>query len=121
MFFLLIAFICISIGVFYYQRVRRMSILERHGIPGPQPHLIFGNMSEYNTIGYNECFEKWKSKYGRVFGYYLGAKPFIVVVDPELLKLIQIKDFHHFSHRPYIVPGGIYRNWKYHQMVSNHF
>ncbi|CAG2182120.1 unnamed protein product, partial [Oppiella nova] len=40
------------------------------------------------------------------------------VTDPELLKLIQIKEFHHFSHRPYIIPGGIYRNWKYHQMVT---
>ena len=94
-----------------------MSILERHGIPGPKPHLIFGNMSDYNSIGYNDCYEKWKSKYGRIFGYYLGAKPFIVITDPKLLKLIQIKDFHHFSHRPYIIPGGIYRNWKYHQMV----
>ncbi|CAG2164390.1 unnamed protein product [Oppiella nova] len=115
---IIIGGICIALALFYYQRVRRMTILERHGIPGPKPHLIFGNMFDYNTRGYNECYDEWKTKYGRVFGYYLGAKPFIVVTDPELLKLIQIKEFHHFSHRPYIIPGGIYRNWKYHQMVT---
>jgi cytochrome P450 family 3 subfamily A len=101
----------------FYRRTIRMSILKRNGIPGPTPQLIFGNLRDYNSKGYNECFEIWKKKYGRVFGYYLGAKPFVVVTDPELLKLIQIKDFQQFSSRPYIVPGGIYHNWKYHQMV----
>jgi len=94
-----------------------MSILERNGIPGPKPHLIFGNMKQYYAEGYNNCFEIWKKKYGTIFGYYLGAKPFIVVTDPELLKLIQIKDFNHFFHRPYVIPGGLYRNWKFHQQV----
>ncbi|CAG2171134.1 unnamed protein product, partial [Oppiella nova] len=51
-------------------------------------------------------------------GYYLGAKPFVVVTDPELLKLIQVKDFQHFTQRPYVIPGGIYHNWKYHEMVT---
>ncbi len=115
---ILLNFLPVIILLWYYQRLKRMTILERNGIPGPKPHLILGNFRDYNSKGYNECFEQWKKKYGRIFGYYLGAKPFIVVTDPELLKLIQVKDFHHFSHRPYIIPGGIYRNWKYHQMVS---
>lgn len=118
MFSLILFAICVVCGLFYWQRVRRMTFLRRYGIPGPKPHLIYGNLKDYNTLGYNQCFDKWKEKYGRIFGFYLGAKPFVVVTDPELLKLIQIKDFHHFSHRPYIIPGGIYRNWKYHQMVS---
>lgn len=103
--------------LWYWQRVNRMSILRRNGIPGPKPHLIFGHLREYNSRGYNNCYEEWKRVYGRIFGYYLGAKPFIVVTDPQLLRLIQIKDFNHFSDRPYIIPGGVYRNWKYHQMV----
>ena len=118
MFILILSIFCVFFALFYYQRVKRMTFLERHGIPGPKPHIIFGNMNDYNILGYNECYDRWKAKYGRIFGYYLGAKPFVVVTDPTLLKLIQIKDFHHFSHRPYIIPGGIYRNWKYHQMVS---
>lgn len=118
---MLLIFTIISIFLIFlfFQRIKRMSILKRNGIPGPKPHLIFGNMKEYYAKGYNECFEKWKKEYGRVFGYYLGAKPFIVVTDPNLLKLIQVKDFHHFFHRPYVIPGGLYRNWKFHQQVSN--
>ncbi|CAG2105044.1 unnamed protein product [Medioppia subpectinata] len=96
---------------------KRMSLLERNGIPGPRPHLIMGNMYEYYTRGYNDCFERWKKQHGKIFGYYLGAKPFVVITDPELLKVIEVKEFNHFFDRPYVVPGGLYRNPKFHQQL----
>ncbi|XP_054161812.1 cytochrome P450 3A24-like [Oppia nitens] len=103
---------------FVWQRKQRMSILERNGIPGPKPHLIFGNMFEYYRRGYNDCYDEWLPKYGKIFGYYLGAKPFLVVTDPDLLRRIQVKDFQYFSSRPYVIPGGIYHNKNYHQMLT---
>ncbi|CAG2178392.1 unnamed protein product, partial [Oppiella nova] len=53
----------------------------------------------YQTKGYAKCHEEWIKKYGRIVGYYLGGKPFILIADPELLKVIQIKEFHQFSKR----------------------
>ena len=113
----IILIVIVSILLWYRYRIKRMTLLERNGIPGPKPHLIFGNMHQYYKLGYNECFERWKRQYGRIFGYYLGAKYFVVVTDPELLKLIEVKEFNHFFNRPYVIPGGLYRNWKFHQQV----
>ncbi len=42
---------------------------------------------------------EWKQKYGRVFGYYFGFKPILVVTDLELLKQVMVKDFHNFIDR----------------------
>jgi hypothetical protein len=41
----------------------------------------------------------WKEKYEKIFRYYLGLQPILVVTDLELLKLILVKDFHNFIDR----------------------
>ena len=84
-----------------------MSKFKDNGIPGPEPHLLFGNIVEYKRQGYVKCHEQWIKKYGPVVGYFLGGKPFLLVADPELLKLIQIKDFHLFAKRPMTVDTGL--------------
>lgn len=83
-----------------------MRYFERIGIPGPPPHFIKGNIQEIEQKGLAECHKQWISKYGRIIGYYLGCRPFILIADPELLKLIQIKNFKDFADRRIIVPGG---------------
>jgi hypothetical protein len=40
-----------------------------------------------------------KRKIWENFGYYFGLQPILVVTDPELLKLILVKDFHNFIDR----------------------
>ena len=91
-------------------RIRRMSVLRRCGIPGPEPHLIFGNL--FDGIEGKSMDEKQKyliEKYGKIVGYYTGARINVLVADPELVKLIQIKDFQYFtdrtSHAKYIFPS----------------
>ena len=47
-------------------RVRRMTVLKRCGIPGPEPHLIFGNF--FDGIEGKTIVEKQKyliEKYGK--------------------------------------------------------
>lgn len=97
---LLIISLAILAIIWYVSRRRSMSILARNGIPGPKPHIIFGNLREYNSKGYAKCDEEWIKDYGNIVGYYLGGKPFILITDPQLLKRIQIEDFKNFTKKP---------------------
>jgi hypothetical protein len=45
------------------------------------------------------AINEWQEKYGRIFGYYLGFQPILVVTDLELLKQVMVKDFHNFIDR----------------------
>jgi len=47
---LLVVFVLFAIIRWYKHRRGKMSILERHGIPGPKPHIIFGNLTEYEAM-----------------------------------------------------------------------
>ena len=94
-------------GVIYwlYQRYRKLTVLKRCGIPGPCPHFIYGNFHQLrgrNVLQINE----WIDRYGKIYGYYDGPVPTIVVSDLELLKKIQIKDFKLFAARKGLVKGG---------------
>ena len=100
-------------------RVRRMSILKRSGIPGPEPHLIFGNI--FDGIEGKTIVEKQKyliEKYGKIVGYYIGARFNVLVADPDLAKLIQVKDFQYFTdripHTKYLQPS-----WKSNGAIIN--
>ena len=87
----------------YLHRRRAMSILARHGIPGPKPNLLFGNMfthlEKVRSIGNVRTYNEYFAKYGKVMGYYVGKKPTILVNDVELIRRIQIKDFANFADR----------------------
>lgn len=47
------------------------------------------------------------SRYGPICGYYIGAKPVILIADPHLAKEIEEKQVANFQERPRRVPGGI--------------
>ncbi|XP_023237826.1 cytochrome P450 3A21-like [Centruroides sculpturatus] len=81
-----------------------MSLFQRYGIPGPKPNFFFGNLIEFNKER-DKCIEKWIKQYGKMFGFYLGAKPYFVCIDVEFLKLIQIKDSYNFCNRDSLLPG----------------
>ncbi|XP_068226085.1 cytochrome P450 6a8-like [Palaemon carinicauda] len=82
-------------------RKREHSLFQRLGIPHVKPHILHGSMRTLteNTIA-TEVIGKWLEEYGNIFGYYVGAKPFIVVRDLELVRQVLVKDFHNFSNRP---------------------
>ncbi|GFR05091.1 cytochrome P450 3A28, partial [Trichonephila clavata] len=52
-----------------------------------------------------KCHEEWFEKYGNVVGYYWGTKPVVLVADVDLLKRIQVSDFHKFINRPNLFSG----------------
>jgi hypothetical protein len=44
--------------------------------------------------------QNWKEEYGRVFGYYIGLRPALNIVDVDIVKEIFVKQFSKFVNRP---------------------
>ena len=76
-----------------------MKVLKQYNIPGPPPHFLWGNVWDIYEHGHLVMQKRWHKQYGPVVGYYLGSIPVVIISDPELLKLIQLKDFHNFVDR----------------------
>lgn len=78
----------------FYQFFRRLNI------PGPPPTYFFGNFIE---IAKNKrlsiSLRQWTQQYGRIFGYFEGHKPTLVISDPDILQDIFIKSFSNFHSR----------------------
>ncbi|XP_067125839.1 cytochrome P450 3A18-like [Centruroides vittatus] len=102
---LLSVFVCIIISLWIRWRKRRMTLFQRYGIPGPKPNFFFGNLNEFNK-GRDKCIEKWLQQYGKIFGFFLGAKPYLVCADVEILKLCQIKDKYNFYNKDWVLPDA---------------
>ncbi|XP_054709649.1 cytochrome P450 3A24-like [Uloborus diversus] len=109
----LIAFLLV---LFYLYRKKNFTVLKDLGIPGPEPNILFGNYLELTRKGAIQCHKEWMEKYGKVVGYYFGSKPIIVVADVELLKKIQVSDFHKFMNRPSIFGGREKKPGKEHRV-----
>eukprot|EP00058_Branchiostoma_floridae_P007460 XP_002592948.1 hypothetical protein BRAFLDRAFT_65534 [Branchiostoma floridae] len=71
---------------------------KRLGIPGPKPVVNFGNILSY-TEGSHVFDCKCYKQYGKVFGFFEGRTPMLMVGDLELIKEITVKQFNNFSNR----------------------
>ncbi|KAL1438418.1 hypothetical protein MTO96_048032 [Rhipicephalus appendiculatus] len=96
---LLLSFVVTFAIWFIIQRKRRLSLFKDLGIPGPPPSFLSGNLSELIQKGTLVKYKEWLDNYGDIVGFYNGAHPFLIVKDPDLIKKIQIKDFHNFHSR----------------------
>ncbi|XP_066941636.1 cytochrome P450 3A29-like [Macrobrachium rosenbergii] len=87
------------------ERKYQHSLFQRLGIPYVKPHLIHGShfTLRWNNALATDVLGEWLEKYGDVFGYFVGAKPNIVVKDLDLIRQVLMKDFHNFSNRPKLV------------------
>ena len=95
--------ICVLLAVLiYWHYVITFTQLKELGLPGPTPLPIVGNF--WALILHAKTLHKRQLEnlrtYGRVFGFYLFKTPTIVVSDPEILKVILVKEFEKFHDRP---------------------
>ncbi|XP_037045845.1 cytochrome P450 3A56-like [Bradysia coprophila] len=88
--------ICIISGLIIYARWN-YGFLEDLGIPVVKPHFLFGSMftTRFIPIGYRDV--AWMKEYGQIFGVYEGREPAIYVCDPDILRLIMVKDISYFD------------------------
>ncbi|XP_035204430.1 cytochrome P450 3A8-like, partial [Stegodyphus dumicola] len=95
---LTLALILVLLCLWLMWRKKQLSIFKSLNIPGPEPNILFGNLWEFRKNPYG-CPKKWIENYGKVVGYFYGLRPVLLVADPELLKIIQQKEFHKFPNR----------------------
>jgi hypothetical protein len=94
------------------------------GIDGPKPIVFFGTFYNAFFRPMNELMEYNSKKFGKIYGYFvfklinysinpivnmcrnrtfIGTRPVLVVADPQLIKDMNIKDFHIFvDHNDFI-------------------
>lgn len=89
-------------------RRKKLNFLAENGIKSePVDNLLWGNLQTMMNRNM-PIIGEWHSKYGRIFGYYLGIKPKVVVTDLEILSRIQIKESNNFIAKTiFNVKGGI--------------
>ncbi|GIY20849.1 cytochrome P450 3A24 [Caerostris darwini] len=104
--------IAVVVVLWLIYRKRCFSFLKDNGIPGPEPNILFGNMLELVRKTPIKCLDEWLEKYGKVVGYYLGTTPVVLIADVDLLKRIQVSDFHKFINRANIFRGPERRDKK---------
>ncbi|XP_037037225.1 cytochrome P450 3A24-like [Bradysia coprophila] len=94
--------------VLFYQRQRQLTIFKRLRIPGPEPNFVFGNLIDISREGSHSLFPKWTKEYGPIVGFFFGSRPQLLVSDIELIRHVLIKDFHKFTDRNKLIPGGVH-------------
>lgn len=92
----------ISASVYFYVTLHKYSYWKRLGIKEIAPVFPFGNFAssflQVNHIGVylQDVYKKTKEPF---VGLYSGFKPMLMVNDPELIRLVFIKDFQNFQDR----------------------
>nr|XP_039255455.1 cytochrome P450 3A31-like [Styela clava] len=92
--------ICTLFLLVRYLLQRKWSILSSWNIPHDPPSVR--NFGHAKIIVSEKVFEyelECKKKFGPIWGYYVMTAPRIVIHDPEILKVIYIKEFSKFPNR----------------------
>ncbi|CAG2172266.1 unnamed protein product [Oppiella nova] len=104
----LIGLIVAVIAYYYISWRKAFSYWTDRHICGPKPIPIFGNVLSLSLNTRTLVELQWYKKYGKIFGLYISAKPWLTVADPQLIKQILVKDFNSFRNRqPRARPNGL--------------
>lgn len=92
----------LMIGLYYWM-TSSFDFWTSRGVPGPTPALFFGNFSDV-AFGKLPVAEYLKIHYDayrneRMFGMFVKSTPALVLIDPDLIKDVLIRDFGTFPNR----------------------
>jgi cytochrome P450 family 6 len=103
---ILTAVVAVICGFFYLKLREKHKFFEKRGIPCPKPEFFFGNLKDvffkrrHISASIDEIYKAYKDK-EPIVGFYNITTPYLLVIDPELLKQILIKDFKHFRNNEF--------------------
>lgn len=101
----LIVLIPILGTLLYKYATRNFNYWKDRGIPYVKPLPLFGNILEVVTtrkqIGhfFADLYKEFKHPF---FGIFIFNKPYLIITDPKLIKLVTVKDFNFFTDRTII-------------------
>lgn len=104
---IILLFYC-GTGYFILEWIRRFTYWMRHGLLHETPNLFFGSIGGMGTTHFSG--ETTKKSYDRfvgrdvIAGIHFFMRPVVLILDPELIKNIMVKDFSNFINR------GLYSN-----------
>lgn len=112
---LLIVFGC---HLYYRQKFKYWS---SRNVKTPTPLPFLGNFLTF-VLKPRQQFElEWREKYGKIYGYYMGTRPYLVCADANVLKKICIKDFDKFPNHYFV---GVRNKYQKHFLIlqrDNHW
>lgn len=92
-------------ALLYWYGTRSFAVLKKINLPGPKPHAFVGNFPEIRKAGgLHEYFLKSAQKYGKCFTTCFGKAVGVVVTDPDILKIVMLKEFPNFRNRADFIP-----------------
>ncbi|KAF5290749.1 hypothetical protein FQR65_LT11530 [Abscondita terminalis] len=89
-------------GAFYIYCKRKFNYWKDKGVPHRPPSVPFGNLLDliFNDDSVSKFFAKLYNEFESPYiGFYALTKPFLLVKDPNLIKIILIKEFNIFQNR----------------------
>lgn len=96
--------------VLYFYSVHKHGYFRRRGFKGPQPELYWGHVKQTMAMGLDKFDRQATEKYGPIWGYFYGNHASLMVVDPDIMKEITVKQFSNFYNRGVVVE--IPKVWK---------
>ncbi len=128
---ILLALFLVVIVAYSWHIRRAYQFFTKLNIPGPPPVLFFGNVLDIiKSRQLSLTIQKWTGKYSRIFGFFEGHTPILVISDPDILQDVFIKSFSNFhSRRPFPLKdpqskdvhlfGAIGLRWKRQRYIIN--
>ncbi|KAK3908720.1 Cytochrome P450 9e2 [Frankliniella fusca] len=90
--------------LFYWHGTRNFSHWRKLGVKHIPPEFFFGNIRKrvLFRVSFHELQKELYFSFAgeRVAGIYEGRRPVLMVRDPELIRLVMVRDFDHFVDRP---------------------
>lgn len=80
---------------------------KKRGVRGPEPVLFFGNLKDailgrkHNSELFKDIYDQYKNE--PVVGIFLQRNPALLLIDPEIIKDILIKDFNIWADRGLLI------------------
>ncbi|KAM5303470.1 thromboxane-A synthase [Glossophaga mutica] len=95
---LTVALSVVLVALLKWYSTSAFSRLEKLGIRHPKPSPFIGNLPFFRQ-GFWESQMELRRLYGRLCGYYLGRRMFIVISEPDMIKQVLVENFSNFTNR----------------------
>ncbi|XP_036904972.1 thromboxane-A synthase [Sturnira hondurensis] len=95
---LTVALSVVFVALLKWYSTSAFSRLEKLGIRHPKPAPFIGNLTFFRQGSWESQMEL-RRLYGRLCGYYLGRRMFIVISEPDMIKQVLVENFSNFTNR----------------------